>query len=315
MTETYVFPNDILPLVFGANDKNLSYIELLLGADIILKGNSAIAENPKKDISPFFLRLERIAKERGALSESEIFMEYNMLDEPDVDVCDNAKTNAITVLGKTIWPKSKSQKKMIDALMENQIIFALGPAGTGKTFLSVAWALSEVLSGRKSKIVMTRPVVEAGESLGFLPGDLAQKISPYLKPLYDAMEYMITPQHIRKLEDSGAIEISPLAYMRGRSINNSIVILDEAQNTTSSQMKMFLTRLGENSQAIITGDPTQVDLMHKSDSGLIKAVRLLDGIESISMIRFTHVDTVRSRIVREIIKAYSRENIDGKDYE
>lgn len=167
------------------------------------------------------------------------------------------------------------------------------------------WALSEVLSGRKSKLLLTRPVVEAGESLGFLPGDLQQKLNPYLRPLYDAMEYVLTPSQIKRLEESGAVEIAPLAYMRGRSVNNAVMILDEAQNATKSQMRMFLTRLGENSQAIATGDPSQIDLPHRSDSGLIEAIETLDGIHGVSVIRFSHNDTVRSRIVREIVKAYT----------
>ena len=218
----------------------------------------------------------------------------------------------ISVLGKTVWPKTKNQKEFINALASNQIIFASGPAGTGKTFLAVAYALEEVFSGRKNKIVMTRPVVEAGESLGFLPGDLSQKLNPYLRPLYDAMDLLLNPQQIKRLEENGTIEIAPLAYMRGRSLNNSVVILDEAQNTTSGQMRMFLTRIGESSTAVITGDPTQIDLPKKSDSGFTEAMDILCGIESLSVVRFSHRDTVRSRIVREIVKAYSLEENDGK---
>ena len=312
MSETYIFSNDCMPLILGENDKNLTYLELLLGCNISLKGNSLVADNPRQSIAPFFSRLERISKERGELSESEIFMEYNLVDNDiDIDFLTGEKKNdTISVLGKTIWPKSNSQRRMIRALNSDQVVFAYGPAGTGKTFISIAWALQEVFSGRKNKIVMTRPVVEAGESLGFLPGDLSQKLNPYLRPLYDSMEYMVTPQHIKRLEESGAIEIAPLAYMRGRSLNNAVVILDEAQNTTTLQMKMFLTRLGENSKAIITGDPTQIDLNERKKSGLVDALDKLNGIKSISMIRFTHVDTIRSQIVREIVKAYSRE----KDY-
>ena len=159
---------------------------------------------------------------------------------------------------------------------------------------------------------MTRPVVEAGESLGFLPGDLSQKLNPYLRPLYDAMDLLLNPQQIKRLEENGTIEIAPLAYMRGRSLNNSVVILDEAQNTTSGQMRMFLTRIGESSTAVITGDPTQIDLPKKSDSGFTEAMDILCGIESLSVVRFSHRDTVRSRIVREIVKAYSLEENNGK---
>ncbi len=313
MAETYIFSNDSIALVLGANDKNLSYLEFLLGSDIVLRGNAITIENSLPTFSAFLSKLEKIAKERGVLSESEIFMEYNQLGEPldDLASFNDNKIGVISVSGKQVWAKSDNQRKLFRALERSQIVFATGPAGTGKTFISVAWALQEIFAGRKNKIVLTRPVVEAGESLGFLPGDLSQKLNPYLRPLYDAMEYLISPQQIKRLEENGAIEIAPLAYMRGRSLNNCIVILDEAQNTTSTQMRMFLTRLGENSQAIVTGDPTQVDLHQKNDSGLNEAIAILGGIDSISMIKFTHNDTVRSRIVREIVMAYSRECIDG----
>lgn len=312
MADTYVFSNDNMSKVLGANDKNLAYLELLLGTDISARGNSLSTLKPRDGFIEFMKRLESAAKKRGELSESEIYMEFQLIDEPFIDLeRPNGKTSSdkrqITVLGKSIWPKSQAQREMFSALQDNQIVFASGPAGTGKTFIAIAWALEEVLSGKKNKIVLTRPVVEAGESLGFLPGDLSQKLNPYLKPLYDAMDYLLTPRDIKRLEDSGTIEIAPLAYMRGRSLNKSVVILDEAQNATSSQMKMFLTRIGESSQAIVTGDPTQVDLPKSVESGFREAIRILDGIDSISVVKFTHNDTVRSRIVREIVRAYSLE--------
>ncbi len=311
MSQSYVFSDDIVSLVLGPNDKNLPYMELLLGTDLTVKGNMLISDTTKDYFPMFFSRLELCAKERGVLSESEIFMVFDLLDRND-DVfssfssCNN-EISTISVMSRTIWPKSNGQRKLIESLRSNQVVFASGPAGTGKTFLAIAWSLQEVLSGRKNKIVMTRPVVEAGESLGFLPGDLAQKINPYLRPLYDAMEYLIPHQHIKRLEENGSIEIAPLAYMRGRSLNDAMIILDEAQNTTSLQMRMFLTRLGDNSQAIITGDPSQIDLDRKKDSGLVDAMSILSGIEGISMVEFSHLDIVRSRIVREIAKAYSHE--------
>ena len=305
--ESYAFSNSTnAEMVLGVNDKNLSYIELLLGTELMMRGNVVSSLSDSPSFLPLMKRLEKAALERGGLTESEIFMEFQGLSGMEVEDCTDSEEVKISAGVKSIWPKSQVQRKYIKAMQQSQIVISSGPAGTGKTFLAIAYALSEVLSGRKQKIVLTRPVVEAGESLGFLPGDLAQKLNPYIRPLYDAMEYILTPSQIKRLEDNGAIEISPLAYMRGRSLNHSIVILDEAQNATRSQMKMFLTRLGEDSKAIITGDPTQIDLPRKKESGLIEAMEILGGIPGLSMIRFTHADTVRSRIVRDIVKAYSR---------
>ena len=318
MAETYVFGDDSAECVLGPNDRNLSYLELILGSDMAVRGDSlTIFRNSPKFI-PLMKRLEEKGKERGVLDEGEIYMEFQAVsqeeeeeDKKESNTKEKIEKETISVLGKTVWPKTKNQKEFINALASNQIIFASGPAGTGKTFRAVAYALEEVFSGRKNKIVMTRPVVEAGESLGFLPGDLSQKLNPYLRPLYDAMDLLLNPQQIKRLEENGTIEIAPLAYMRGRSLNNSVVILDEAQNTTSGQMRMFLTRIGESSTAIITGDPTQIDLPKKSDSGFTEAIKILCGIESLAVVKFSHRDTVRSRIVREIVKAYSLEESDG----
>lgn len=318
MAETYVFGDDSAEMVLGPNDRNLSYLELILGSDLAVRGDSlTIFRNSNKFI-PLMKRLEEKGRERGVLDEGEIYMEFQAVsqeledkEEPKETERQKVVKETISVLGKTVWPKTKNQKEFINALASNQIVFASGPAGTGKTFLAVAYALEEVFSGRKNKIVMTRPVVEAGESLGFLPGDLSQKLNPYLRPLYDAMDVLLNPQQIRRLEENGTIEIAPLAYMRGRSLNNSVVILDEAQNTTSGQMRMFLTRIGESSTAIITGDPTQIDLPKKNESGFTEAMKILSGIQSLSVVRFSHRDTVRSRIVREIVKAYSLEENDG----
>lgn len=319
MAETYVFGDDSAESVLGPNDRNLSYLELILGSDLAVRGDSLTIFRNNNKFLPLMKRLEEKGRERGVLDEGEIYMEFQAVsqeleEEEKVEVTnkDRVVKETISVLGKTVWPKTKNQKEFINALASNQIIFASGPAGTGKTFLAIAYALEEVFSGRKNKIVMTRPVVEAGESLGFLPGDLSQKLNPYLRPLYDAMDLLLNPQQIKRLEENGTIEIAPLAYMRGRSLNNSVVILDEAQNTTSGQMRMFLTRIGESSTAVITGDPTQIDLPKKSDSGFTEAMNILCGIESLSVVRFSHRDTVRSRIVREIVKAYSLEENDGK---
>ena len=319
MAETYVFGDDSAESVLGPNDRNLSYLELILGSDLAVRGDSLTIFRNNNKFLPLMKRLEEKGRERGVLDEGEIYMEFQAVgqeleeeEKEEVPHKERVLKETISVLGKTVWPKTKNQKEFINALASNQIIFASGPAGTGKTFLAVAYALEEVFSGRKNKIVMTRPVVEAGESLGFLPGDLSQKLNPYLRPLYDAMDVLLNPQQIKRLEENGTIEIAPLAYMRGRSLNNSVDILDEAQNTTSGQMRMFLTRIGESSTAVITGDPTQIDLPKKSDSGFTEAMNILSGIESLSVVRFSHRDTVRSRIVREIVKAYSLEENNGK---
>ena len=308
MQSVYFDDSQTMSWVLGINDRNVSYLEILVGSEIFVRGNSISSDKPSF-FSDFIDRLIKVAKQRECeLSESEIFMEYQLLN------CDDSlikpfskKDNCINVSSKSVYPKSPKQAEFINLLNLNQICFAVGPAGTGKTFLAIAHALSQLLAGKKQKIVLTRPVVEAGESLGFLPGDLSQKLNPYLKPLYDSMEYLLTPAQIKKLEENGSIEISPLAYMRGRSINKAVIILDEAQNTTKNQMKMFLTRLGESSQAIITGDITQIDLPKKSESGLVHALSILHDIESLSITEFSKNDIIRSRIVKEIISCYDNE--------
>ena len=308
MQSVYFDDSQTMSWVLGINDRNVSYLEILLGSEIFVRGNSISSDKPSF-FSDFIDRLIKVAKQRECeLSESEIFMEYQLLN------CDDSlikpfskKDNCINVSSKSVYPKSPKQAEFINLLNLNQICFAVGPAGTGKTFIAIAHALSQLLTGKKQKIVLTRPVVEAGESLGFLPGDLSQKLNPYLKPLYDSMEYLLTPAQIKKLEENGSIEISPLAYMRGRSINKAVIILDEAQNTTKNQMKMFLTRLGESSQAIITGDITQIDLPKKSESGLVHALSILHDIESLSITEFSKNDIIRSRIVKEIISCYDNE--------
>ena len=308
MQSVYFDDSQTMSWVLGINDRNVSYLEILLDSEIFVRGNSISSDKPSF-FSDFIDRLIKVAKQRECeLSESETFMEYQLLN------CDDSlikpfskKDNCINVSSKSVYPKSPKQAEFINLLNLNQICFAVGPAGTGKTFLAIAHALSQLLTGKKQKIVLTRPVVEAGESLGFLPGDLSQKLNPYLKPLYDSMEYLLTPAQIKKLEENGSIEISPLAYMRGRSINKAVIILDEAQNTTKNQMKMFLTRLGESSQAIITGDITQIDLPKKSESGLVHALSILHDIESLSITEFSKNDIIRSRIVKEIISCYDNE--------
>ena len=291
--------------ILGINDANLPYLEFLLSTDLTTRGNQLQTGSDDARISAFFTHLARLAASRQEpFAENELYMEWNSLED---DSRDGLNRYDLIVASHSIWPKSRRQKEYIASLFENQVVFATGPAGTGKTFLAIAYALSQVLSGKKQKLVLTRPVVEAGESLGFLPGDLSQKLNPYLKPLYDAMEYFIPPAQIRRMEEAGQIEISPLAYMRGRSLNRSIVLLDEAQNTTKGQMKMFLTRLGEDSKAVITGDLTQIDLPRKTESGLVHALGILHDIDGLAVVQFRSADIIRSRLVRAIIGCYQDE--------
>ncbi|MCR5760995.1 MAG: PhoH family protein [Sphaerochaetaceae bacterium] len=310
MSAGFVFENpQVLATVCGPNDMNIDYLEHLLGCSLAVRGNrieySGDDEKTVEIFNALLPRLQRLASISEDISQPEILMEFKALEAEEGKDPDSEKSKKVITIGtRSVYPKSKKQEEYINAMENSQIVFAVGPAGTGKTFLAVSYCLAELLSGRKHKIILTRPVVEAGESLGFLPGDLSQKLNPYLKPLYDSMEATLAPSTVKRLEETGQIEIAPLAYMRGRSITNSCIILDEAQNTTVSQMKMFLTRLGENSCAIITGDVTQIDLPNARSSGLVDAKERLSDVDGITFINFTGKDTVRSRIVQRIIDAY-----------
>jgi phosphate starvation-inducible PhoH-like protein len=315
MSSTYIFENsEEMGKVCGINDRNIGYLELLLHGDLFLQGTSITlkpSEKENEENNSTFVNLMKalseISKVQDSLTESEIFMAYQQLTNVTDKSEEKGKISSIAVGNKVIYPKSSRQKAFISLLHETQLTFAIGPAGTGKTFLAIAYALKEVLSGRKQRIIITRPVVEAGENLGFLPGDLHQKLGPYLTPIYDAMEYLIPPSVIKRLEESGTIESAPLAYMRGRSFNNAVVLLDEGQNTTLEQMKMFLTRMSENSTAIVTGDITQIDLPKSNCSGLVHAARILHNVSGIGFVEFTSRDVIRSSLVQRIINAYETE--------
>lgn len=306
MTSGYEIENDdSLRQICGPNDANISYLEEVTGCTVSVRGNRlefSGSDDDRRLLVNLLDRLRELSAVSDDISRQDILMELKALDRRS----EEGSSRIIMVGTRTIYPKGSRQAEYVWAMENSQVVFAVGPAGTGKTFLATNWCLGELLSGRKNKIVITRPVVEAGENLGFLPGDLSQKLNPYLKPLYDSMEATLSPNTVKRLEESGQIEIAPLAYMRGRSLNNACVILDEAQNTTVGQMKMFLTRLGENSCAIITGDITQTDLPHNQRSGLVDALERLDGVEGVSFIRFSGSDTVRSRIVQRIISAYEK---------
>ena len=307
--------------VCGINDRNLPYMEALLGCELFPKGITLTCSCPdelsKNRLQRLLQRLKELAKVQDHISEAEVFMEYQGLKNSHsvMDLAQNwqeeePKRPSITVQNRIAYPKGLHQETYIFAMQHKQVVFGIGPAGTGKTYLAVAYALSLLLSGQRQKLILTRPIVEAGENLGFLPGDLAQKINPYLRPLYDAMGLMTNLSTIQRLEENGSIEIAPLAYMRGRSLQNAVVILDEAQNTSIEQMQMFLTRLGEQSTAIITGDISQIDLPRHRKSGLVHAQGILQDIEGVEFVLFDSQDVVRSRIVQQIIDAYA---IDAKN--
>ncbi|MBX3042968.1 MAG: PhoH family protein [Candidatus Kapabacteria bacterium] len=315
------FDNVELLTLFGSNDTHLNLIENRFKAGIIVRGNIITLKGPQEDI----LKIEKIFEEmlymikrNKNISEDDVKTVIELIDgnhsklDPKKD---NKSINQIIFQGvkDSIRIRNPKQLDYLNKVEENDLVFAIGPAGTGKTFLAVAMALAALRNNEVSRIILSRPAVEAGESLGFLPGDLQEKIDPYLRPLTDAMHYMISPEKVKTLMERNIIEITPLAYMRGRTLSNSFIILDEAQNATTMQMKMFLTRLGVNSKAIITGDITQIDLPLKKLSGLIDANRILQNIKGIEFVYFDNKDVVRHRLVADIVKAYEKDDSSTKE--
>ncbi len=301
---------ELMSELCGANDQNLRVLEQLLQTKILYRGNELYLESGDGQTYDTLVRMVAEIESHVRLGQTPgrdlIEAVYTSITSDAGDRPDFLKASSISIPGRTsdVFPRNLAQAQYVQAFTESDIVFAIGPAGTGKTYLAVAHALREILTKRKRKLVLTRPVVEAGESLGFLPGDLAQKISPYLRPLYDAMESLVSYETIQRLEEQRIIEIAPLAYMRGRSLNDCHVILDEAQNTTREQMKMFLTRIGEGTQAVITGDVTQIDLPRRRQSGLLHALEVLSDIDDIRFRYFNAGDVVRNPLVQKIINAY-----------
>ena len=301
-------PEDFYTIV-GHHEENLRKLGKILNLKIGSRGNeimvSGESENEEK-AKRFLKELEGLVKSGHKLSKADVDMYLTQLSSrKESTVRENAQEVITTTYrGKRIVPKTPTQKRYVEAIKKNDVVFGVGPAGTGKTYLAVATAVAYFRKGLVNRIILTRPAVEAGERLGFLPGTLQEKIDPYLKPLYDALFEMIEPEKVNSLLERNVFEIAPLAYMRGRTLNDAFIILDEAQNTTKEQMKMFLTRLGFGSKVVITGDVTQIDLPSKSRSGLVEALKILRGIEGIEIIEFSREDVVRHRLVQEIIKAY-----------
>ncbi len=299
-----VYDNKLALELFGERDCNLRYIEKAIGVNLKARGNRVIVEgkNSQKAIDIFNVLLDMV-KERDSLGSDEVDAAIRLSNS---NINYSSKNHVINTPKKKILARSLMQAKYIDSLKNYDLTFGLGPAGTGKTYLAVATAAEYLAIGEVDKIILSRPAVEAGEHLGFLPGDLKDKVDPYLRPLYDALGDCMNQEKMRKFIDFGKIEIAPLAFMRGRTLSDSFIILDEAQNTTPMQMKMFLTRIGNGSRMAITGDLTQVDLPPSTKSGLLEAVKVTSNIREISQVSFSEEDVVRNPLVTSIVKSYDK---------
>ncbi len=310
----YTIEEQLSPvLLYGPNEAYIDLIARLTGCRITPRGSQIKILGAAQDVDQAYMVCEELAglvRRKKRISENDIHTLLQVhrhnarIDFHGVVSDEPLPEEVITTAKKAIRPKSAGQKKIISAVSAHDLVFVIGPAGTGKTYVAVALAVHFYNSGRIKKIILTRPAVEAGESLGYLPGDFKEKIDPYLKPLYDALDDMIPKSQLKSMFEDESIEIVPLAYMRGRTLNNAFVILDEAQNTTFTQMKMFLTRLGAHTKAMITGDVTQIDLGRKTESGLISGIKVLRAIEQIGVVRLDREDVVRHPLVKKIIDAY-----------
>lgn len=295
--------------LFGQQDNHLKAIAQSLDVVINARGNAVLISGAASDTALARTVLEQLyalIKERYPVYPNDVEYALRILSKDHRADLKEIFLDSVYITAKkrAITPKSQSQKAYIDAIRNNDIVFGIGPAGTGKTYLAMAMAVAALSKGLVSRIILTRPAVEAGEALGFLPGDLAEKVNPYLRPLYDALHDMLRFEKTSAMMQQGVIEVAPLAFMRGRTLNDSFIILDEAQNSTSEQMKMFLTRIGFSSKAVITGDITQIDLPSEKASGLVQAKQILQNIEGIEFIYFSKRDVVRHRLVQEVIRAY-----------
>jgi phosphate starvation-inducible PhoH-like protein len=302
--------NNLLPPLYGEHDQHLTRLESQLGVRLAARGNRISITGPADAVRAAELALnglyERLRKGLE-VSDGEVDAAVRMVAQAPAGaaIADiHAEDLAITTRKRRLSPRSPNQAAYMRALRSHELVFAIGPAGTGKTYLAVAMAVSLMMEGQVDRIILSRPAVEAGERLGFLPGDMREKVDPYLRPLYDALFDMLPAEQVMSRLSNDEIEVAPLAFMRGRTLRNSFVILDEAQNTTPVQMKMFLTRLGENSRMVVTGDPSQVDLPKGQPSGLRDVVELLPAMEQVALVRFTNVDVMRHSLVTRIVRAY-----------
>jgi phosphate starvation-inducible PhoH-like protein len=305
-------PEDGIETLFGSYDENLRFLESLLnvsirtqGHDLLVEGDESSTEKVERIVSG----LASLVRDGYRVGNGDVKTAAQLVsDNADVQLRDYfLKGVPLRTSGKRqVAPKSVNQRRYLDAIEQDDIVFGIGPAGTGKTYLAMAEAVAFLLAKKVARIILARPAVEAGEKLGFLPGDLQEKVNPYLRPLYDALYDLLDAERVERLLDRGTIEIAPIAFMRGRTLNDSFVILDEAQNTTSEQMKMFLTRLGFGSKAVVTGDITQIDLPPGHTSGLIEAMKVVSQIEGISFVYFDDRDVVRHKLVQQIVKAYEK---------
>jgi phosphate starvation-inducible PhoH-like protein len=306
--------NSLLPLLYGEHDQNLARIESQLGVSVASRGNRLAVSGPADAVKSANIALEALyerLKKGLQVGDGEVDAAVRMaLSASDpaagatAAMAIHADHLTIRTRKRHVSPRSPGQAAYIEALASHALVFGLGPAGTGKTYLAVAMAVSLLMGGKVERIIVSRPAVEAGERLGFLPGDLREKVDPYLRPLYDALYEMLPAEQVMSRLANGEIEVAPLAFMRGRTLSNAFIILDEAQNTTPVQMKMFLTRFGENSRMAVTGDPSQIDLPKGQPSGLREAVELLTGMDGVAFVEFTDVDVVRHSLVTRIVRAY-----------
>ncbi len=307
--------NEMLMEIVGQFDQNLKSLSKLTSTDVYFRGNSITCKGQKEKLSIFSDAIKFLVNK---------YLLTNIIEKEDIVLSvkknleieeSNVKSfkQLIKTPKKSVIARSEKQSEYIKALKENDVVMSLGPAGTGKSFLAVSVAITLLMEKKIERVILSRPAVEAGEKLGFLPGDMKEKVDPYLRPLYDALYELFGADKIDKKIETGEIEIAPLAFMRGRTLKNCFAILDEAQNATETQIKMFLTRIGENSKLVVNGDPSQVDLINKKDSGLIKSKKILKDIEEIKVIEFDHRDVVRHPLVSKIIKAYQNKSIDDKN--